>query len=161
MPKQHQAFPTLQLTQTQGSTGQEMIIQVKVCQHDYAIGSCHFYMMRHLLVLSTQIISSEALMMSRVAGGQREKKRPQTVCCFWEVAYKPKENQSSEICKHIFLVHHFSSSEMQMAACAAFFCKYTVVFKSKNTEQVAQRPGGCPMPGNTQCQAGPALSNLI
>lgn len=93
MPEQHQAFPTLQLTQAQGSTGQEMILQVKGCQHHCATGSCHFYIMRHSLVLSTQTISSEALMMSRLAGGQREKKRPQTVCCFWEVAYEPKENQ--------------------------------------------------------------------
>lgn len=116
MPEQHQAFPTLQLTEAQGSTGQETINHVKGCHQHRAIGSCRFYITRHL-VLSTQTFCSEALRTSRFAGGQ--KKSPQTIHCFWEVAYEPEVNQSPEICKHIFLVHHFSSSQMQMASCAA------------------------------------------
>lgn len=45
-------------------------------------------------------------------------------------------------------------SDADGISCSSFFCKKPVVFESKGTEWVAQRPGGCPMPRNSLGQAG-------
>lgn len=160
MPEQHQAFPTLQLTQAQGSTGQEMIIQVKGCQHHHAIGSCHFYIMRHLLVLSTQTLCSEALMTRLV--GDKKRKKSQTVRWFWEVAHEPKVNESSEICKYIFLVHHFSSSQMQMASCVALSsANKQYHLKAKKLNRLPRDLVDAPCLETLKTKLDRALSNLI